>query len=462
MSDTTTAAETPDQALARALNAAKLRRINEAMGICRDLLAKQPDLPGALGLLGGILGQEGRADEAIEYLKAALAKQPQVGNWHLNLCALYRGKNMLDEALASGLEAIRTSPDTAAHRVELALTHLTRGERDLASLRYREAMGREPENPAAHMGLGELLLSLGEYQPGWLEYAWRNKLDQARGTLPKMTAAQWNGMALPGGTMVLVADQGFGDMIQFARYIPWAKQRVPHLAIGWGPEVTALLGRHPDIGLCFATWKDAPPHDAYVLLSSLPQIFGTELGTIPAPIPYITADPERVAHWGQRLAQLRPQRRLRVGLAWSGRPTHPNNLRRSIRMSVLAPILAVQGVDFFGLQKPMPEEDRAFAASHPHFIDLAQELGDFAETGAVMQNLDLVIAVDTAVVHLAGALGREAWVLVPEPADWRWLLNRTDSPWYPTLRLFRQDRPTEWALVVVEIARNLESRVGAG
>jgi len=462
MSDTTTAAETPDQALARALNAAKLRRINEAMGICRDLLAKQPDLPGALGLLGGILGQEGRADEAIEYLKAALAKQPQVGNWHLNLCALYRGKNMLDEALASGLEAIRTSPDTAAHRVELALTHLTRGERDLASLRYREAMGREPENPAAHMGLGELLLSLGEYQPGWLEYAWRNKLDQARGTLPKMTAAQWNGMALPGGTMVLVADQGFGDMIQFARYIPWAKQRVPHLAIGWGPEVTALLGRHPDIGLCFATWKDAPPHDAYVLLSSLPQIFGTELGTIPAPIPYMTADPERVAHWGQRLAQLRPQRRLRVGLAWSGRPTHPNNLRRSIRMSVLAPILAVQGVDFFGLQKPMPEEDRAFAASHPHFIDLAQELGDFAETGAVMQNLDLVIAVDTAVVHLAGALGREAWVLVPEPADWRWLLNRTDSPWYPTLRLFRQDRPTEWALVVVEIARNLESRVGAG
>ena len=123
-------------------------------------------MPGALGLLGGILGQEGRADEAIELPEsAALAKQPHVGNWHLNLCALYRGKNMLDEALASGLEAIRTSPDTAAHRVELALTHLTRGERDLASLRYREALGREPENPAAHMGLGELLLSLGEYTP---------------------------------------------------------------------------------------------------------------------------------------------------------------------------------------------------------------------------------------------------------------------------------------------------------
>jgi Flp pilus assembly protein TadD len=457
MSDTTIQAETADQALARALNAAKARRINEAIGICRDLLVTTPDLPGALGLLGGILGQEGRADEAIELLKSALARQPNVGNWHLNLCALYRGKNMLDEALASGLEAVRTSPDTAPHRVELALTHLTRGERDLASLRYREAMAREPENPAAHMGLGELLLSVGEYAPGWMEYAWRNKLDQARGTLPKMTAAQWNGMNLPGGTLVLVADQGFGDMIQFARYIPWVKQRVPRLAIGWGPEVTALLGKHPDIDICFAKWADAPPHDAYVLLSSLPQIFATELANIPTPIPYLSIDPARAEYWGRRLAQLRPQRRLRVGLAWSGRPTHPNNIRRSIRMAALAPVLAVEGADFFGLQKPFPQEDQAFAATQPHFIDLSQELGDFAETGAVIQNLDLVIAVDTAVVHLAGALGAPAWVLVPEPADWRWLLGRSDSPWYPSLRLFRQEKPTEWGPVMGAVAEALKA-----
>jgi ADP-heptose:LPS heptosyltransferase len=168
-----------------------------------------------------------------------------------------------------------------------------------------------------------------------------------------------------------------------------------------------------------------------------------------------------VAHWGARLAQLRPQRRLRVGLAWSGRATHPNNLRRSIRMAGLASILATPGVDFFGLQKPFPEEDRAFAAAHPQFTDLSLELGDFAETGAVMQNLDLIIAVDTAVVHLAGALGREAWVLVPEPADWRWLLNRTDSPWYPTLRLFRQQKAADWAPVMADVARSLAARAGA-
>jgi len=457
MSDTAQK-EAVDKTLERALNAAKQRRVNEAIGICRDLLVANPELPGALGLLGGILGQEGRTDEAINLLKSALARQPNVGNWHLNLCALYRGKNMLDEALQSGLEAIRHSPDTAAHRVELALTHLTRGERDLASLRYREALAREPENPAAHMGLGELLLSLGEYAPGWMEYFWRNKLDQARGTLPKMTAAQWNGMKLPGGTLLLVADQGFGDMIQFARYIPWVKQRVPNLVLGWGPEVTALLGKHPDIQACFPKWTEAPPHDAYVLLSSLPQIFATELETIPAPIPYMTMDADRVGHWARRLDGAFPERRLRVGLAWSGRPTHPNNLRRSMRLETLAPILATPGVDFVGLQKPFPDEDRPFAQTLPHFVDLSAELGDFAETGALIKALYLVIAVDTAVVHLAGAIGAEAWVLVPEPADWRWLLGRTDSPWYPTLRLFRQRRAAEWAPVLAEVAKALLGR----
>jgi hypothetical protein len=454
MSDTQQ--ETVDQTLARALSAAKLRRINEAIGICRDLLVSNPDLPGALGLLGGILGQEGRVDEAIRLLKSAVSRQPNVGNWHLNLCALYRGKNMLDDALQSGLEAIRHSPDTAAHRVELALTHLTRGERALASLRYREALAREPENPAAHMGLGELLLSLGEYGPGWMEYYWRNKLDQARGTLPKMTSAQWNGMTLPGGTLLLVADQGFGDMIQFARYIPRIKERVPNLVIGWGPEVTALLGKHPDIATCFSKWSEAPPHDAYSLLSSLPQIFGTECHTIPAPIPYLHADPERVSHWRHRLEAALPSKRKRVGIAWSGRPTHPNNVRRSVRLETLAPILATPGVDFVSLQKPFPEEDRAFAATQPRLLDVSSELTDFAETGALIAALDLVIAVDTAVVHLAGAIGAPAWVLVPEPADWRWLLDRTDSPWYPSLKLFRQKRPGEWAPVLAAVARALE------
>jgi ADP-heptose:LPS heptosyltransferase/Flp pilus assembly protein TadD len=453
--------ETADQALTRALNAAKLRRVNEAMGICRDVLAQVPDLPGALGLLGGILGQEGRTDEAIALLEKAIARQPTIANWHLNLCALYRGKNQLDRALQCGLEAVRLSPDTANHRVELALTYLTRGERDLAGKHFREGIGKEPESAAAHMGLGELLLALGDYSPGWMEYAWRNKLDQARGTLPKMTAAPWNGMRIPDGTILLVADQGFGDMIQFARYIPWVRERVPNLIIGWGPEVTALLGDHPDIGTCIPRWADCPPHDAYTLLSTLPQIFHTELHTIPWPGPYLAMKPDRVAHWRARLNAACKPGRLRVGIAWSGRPTHPNNARRSIRLATLAPVLANRDIDFVVLQKPFPEEDRAFANTCPNLHIISDELESFAETGAVIAGLDLVLAVDTAVVHLAGAIGAEAWVLVPDPSDWRWLIGRDDCVWYPTLRLFRQAKPTEWGPVMANVAAALRVKAEA-
>ena len=456
-----TGAETPEQALARALNAAKARRVNEAIGICRDVLAAVPELPGALGLLGGILGQEGNTDEAIKLLEAAIARQPAVANWHLNLCALYRGKNMLDEALRAGIEAVRYSPETANHRVELALTYLTRGERDLAARQFREGIAKEPEAAAPHMGLGELLLSLGEYLPGWMEYAWRNKLDQARGTLPKMIAAPWNGMRLPGGKLLLVADQGYGDMIQFARYIPWVKQRVPELIVGWGPEVTALLGDHPDVNMCISKWTDVPPHDAYVLLSTLPWIFHTELSTIPTPIPYWSPKPDAVSRWKQRLDTALPHGRPRVGIAWTGRPTHPNNLRRSIRLETMAPILANAQVDFVVLQKPFPEEDRAYAATLPNLLDVSGELETFAETGAVIANIDLLLSVDTAIVHLAGAMGAPAWVLVPEPADWRWLLNRDDSVWYPSLRLFRQTRPTEWATPIAAAAAALAERFAA-
>lgn len=449
------ATETVEQALTRALNAAKARRINEAIGICRDVLAASPDTPGAMGLLGGILGQDGKVEEAIPLLEAAIARQPAVANWHLNLCALYRGKNMLDQALRAGLQAIHYSPETAAHRVELALTYLSRGELDQAAKQFREGIAKEPEGAPSHMGLGELLLSLGEYLPGWIEYQWRNKLDQARGTLPKMIAAPWNGMRMPEGRILLVADQGYGDMIQFARYIPMVKERVPELIIGWGPEVTALLGEHPCINTCIAKWTDVPAHDAYVLLSSLPMIFQTELDNIPLQIPYLTMKPDRVDFWRKRLdAALQPGR-VRVGLAWSGRPTHPNNIRRSMRLQTLAPILANSDVDFITLQKPFPEEDREYAATLPNLLDISNELDSFAETGAVIATLDLVLAVDTAIVHLAGAMGHPAWVLVPEPGDWRWLVGREDSVWYPSLRLFRQNKPTMWEPVLARVSAAL-------
>jgi ADP-heptose:LPS heptosyltransferase len=176
-------------------------------------------------------------------------------------------------------------------------------------------------------------------------------------------------------------------------------------------------------------------------------------------VPYLSADPQRVAHWRERLDNLLRPGKLRVGIAWAGRPTHPNNARRTLRLSRLDPILSNENVDFVTLQKPFPDEDRAYAETRPNLHDISAELESFAETGAVMESLDLIISVDTAVVHLAGALNRPAWVLVPEPADWRWLLDREDTVWYRSIRLFRQARPTEWDPVLTRVAAALDDAV---
>ena len=447
--------ETPEQALARAVQAGQARRPHEARGICADVLAAHAEHPGALALLGSLAGRSGQVEEGIGFLARAVARHPGVSTWHANLCSLYRAANRLDEALASGLEAVRLQPENATHHVDLGLVHLTRGEDRESLASFGRALARDPDNANAHMAMGELLLALGEFRPGWVEYDWRNKLEQAKGTLPRMQAAPWNGMRLPGGRLLLVADQGFGDMMQFARFIPRVVERVGEVVVGWGPEVVALLAGFPGVSAAYNRFNDIPPHEAYCLMSSLPGLFGVELDSIPAPVPYLQADPQKVSHWSARLEQLARPGRLRVGLAWSGRGTHPNNGRRSLELAQLAPILAVRGVDFVTLQKPVPDADRPMLAGLPNLHDVSAELADFSDTAALIMALDLVLAVDTSVVHLAGALGRPTWVLVPRPADWRWLHGRTDSPWYPTLRLFRQEASHVWGPVLAEAAAAL-------
>ncbi len=449
-------AETPEQALARAVQAGTAGRVSEARGICQDVLAAHAEHPAALALMGSLAGRAGQLDEAMALLERAVARLPEVSSWHANLCSLYRATNRLDDALRAGQEAVRLAPDNAPHRVDLGLVHLTRSENQAALGCFVAALGRDAENANAHMALGELLLSLGEFRPGWLEYEWRNKLDQAKGTLPKMAAAAWNGMRMPGARVLLVADQGFGDMMQFARYIPRVAERVGEVVVGWGPEVVALLAGTPGVAAAYVRFADIPPHDAYCLMSSLPGLFGTELESVPWSGPYLHADPGKRAEWAARLGPRTG--RQRVGLAWAGRPTHPNNARRSVGIADLAPILGVEGIEFVTVQKPVSEADQAFLRGFPQVREVSAHLADFADTAALLANLDLLVSVDTSVVHLAGALGVACWVLVPRPADWRWLHGRVESPWYPSLRLFRQERPQEWGAVVEKVVTAL-SRV---
>ena len=222
------------------------------------------------------------------------------------------------------------------------------------------------------------------------------------------------------------------------------------LVLGCSAEMAPLLANMPGVTQYYHRWTDVPGHAAHCRLSSVPGLLHTSLETIPANIPYLSADPARVAVWRERLDARLPAGTRRIGLAWIGRPTHPNDRRRSLPLARLAPLGTVGGASFVSLQKPVPQSDDASLSLFPGLADISGELTDFGETAAVIANLDLVIAADTAVVHLAGALGKPVWILLPKAADWRWMLERTDSPWYPTARLFRQIVPGAWEPVIAE------------
>jgi hypothetical protein len=244
--------------------------------------------------------------------------------------------------------------------------------------------------------------------------------------------------------LLLVGDQGYGDTIQFARYIPMAAERCQEVIVGCSAEMGPLLANIPGVKQYCHRWTDIPGHAAHCRLSSLPYLFRTQLETIPSQFPYVKADPNRIGYWRDRLANTLPNGTKRIGLAWTGRPTHPNDRRRSLSLSALQSFAEAGPAGFLSLQKPMPARDLDAMAAFPGMTDLSQELTDFGETAALMENLDLIITVDTAVGHLAGALGKPAWILIPKAADWRWMLDREDSPWYPSVRLFRQQKPGAW------------------
>ncbi len=266
-------------------------------------------------------------------------------------------------------------------------------------------------------------------------------------------------MRIAGGKILLIGDQGYGDTIQFARYIPMVAGRCEEVLLGCSTEMTRLLARIPGVSRSFHRWNEIPAHAAYCRLSSLALIFRTTLETIPTAVPYLTPDPALVAKWSAWLQAQHPPGLPRIGIAWSGRPTHPNDRRRSIRLTQLAPIAAAVPARFVSLQKPMPQIDTEWLRLFPGLADISGQLGDFDETAALITNLDMVITVDTAVGHLSGALGKPTFIMLPKAPDWRWLLDRVDSPWYPTVRLFRQAMPGAWDSLIAEVAAALSAEL---
>lgn len=456
--------------LERALAHHQAGRIGEAAALYEAVLAVQPGEPDALHLLGLVRRAERRLDDALALIGRAATLVPEQPLFHFNLGATRRQLGLLDEAEQSLRRTLALAPESVDGHLELGLTLLDRRELDAAEAALRAGLALDPSHAGTHFGLAGLLLLSGRFREGWEEYVWRERLPEFRGIEPAAEAPRWDGSPLDGRTILLDVEQGHGDTIQFARYVPLVMAAGGRVVLRCGPEIAPLLRTLDGVSQFVGPGEPLPPVDCVASLPDLPRLFGTTVETIPAAVPYLHADPARGRAWADRLDTLdgergartvqsgRPVRR--VGLVWGGSPDHRLNNQRSTTLAALAPLGAVGGVRFYGLQKGAPAAEALTPPAGLDVVDLGPELQDFADTAAVISVLDLVITVDTSVGHLAGALGRPAWVLPWATHDWRWLLDRDDSPWYPSVRLFRQEQPHVWAPVVAHVAEALREETG--
>ena len=307
----------------------------------------------------------------------------------------------------------------------------------------------------AHWNLSLALLLSGDFAGGWEEYEWRWKMKNNDGR--NYSCPLWQGEDIVGRTINLHVEQGFGDTIQFIRYAPMVMQRGAKVIVECQPQLVRLLASVE--GLAHITDRTASSiyFDMHAPLLSLPRIFSTTLKTIPCHVPYLSADRVLVAKWRQKIEPL--PGRFRVGLVWAGNPTHGNDRNRSCALVDFALLAKIPNVIFYSLRKDEGAEQCENPPHEINLVDLTRDIADFADTAALMDNLDLIISVDTAVAHLAGALGRPVWTLLPFVPDWRWLLDRRDNPWYPTMRLFRQSKPGNWRGVMADVANALREYV---
>ncbi|AEV24968.1 tetratricopeptide repeat protein [Azospira oryzae PS] len=426
----------------------------EAEAHLRQALALAPQLTRARANLGYVLEERGAWAEAEAAYRRALAEDPGLGPVWLNLGGLLLSRGRAEEALPVCLQTLSLLPGAAAAWVNLGaacicLEDFAQGERCLL-----KALSLEPDRPSAHINLAYLLLRQGRYEAGWECFEarpWYREL-AAHAHCPR-----WHGEAPAGRHLLVLCEAGHGDMIQFCRYLPLLRARGARLSLVCQPALVRLFAALPGVERVIPL-ADLPAArgdwDAWVPLMSLPRHFATRVDSIPAALPYLQVGaPERQA-WRLRL----PAAGLRVGLAWRGNPRFENDGERSLPgLWTLAPLAAVPGIALVSLQKGEAEEEALWTPAGMRIAALGSELTDFADTAALIANLDLVIAVDTAVAHLAAALGVACWLLLPRyKTDWRWLEGRQDSPWYPgVMRLFRQERRGDWDEVVSRVAGEL-------
>ena len=436
---------------------------DQAIAACKRAIALRPDSPQALNTLGSIYFRLGQLDQAITACKQALTLKPDYPDALLSLSNALREHGDFDGAFAASLKGITLRPGDARAHNNLGNLLKDTGQIEKAREAYEYAVSLKPNYALVHLNLAHTLLQMGHLREGWAEFEWRWKVEKFARQRMSFPQPEWAGQPLNGKTILLYSEQGHGDSLQLVRFAPILAAMGAKVLLGVFAPLARLFASVAGVSAVMKPGEPIPPFDYHLSMMSLPHVMGITLDNIPADVPYLHAEPVAAALWRDRLAALPG---LKVGLVWSGDPrphdyeANMADRRRSLRLEQFAGLADIPGVSLVNLQMGAPAEQIKNAAGGLHLHDFMGEVQDFADTAALIANLDLVITVDTAAAHLAGAMGKPVWILSRFDGCWRWLLEREDSPWYPTARLFRQTRPGDWSVPLQSVAAALRGLAG--
>jgi tetratricopeptide (TPR) repeat protein len=439
--------------------------LTEAIACYEKAIAINPKFAEAHTNLGAAYIAQGKSVEAINSYQQAIAIKPGDAISYSNLGNAYFEQGMLSEAIAACQNALLVNPHCAEAYSNLGNALLHQNLVSEAIDNYEKAIEYDPSLAPAHYSLSHALMLLGNYQRGWDEYEWRWRMQKI--SLPSVCANKplWDGSELEGRRILLLAEQGFGDTLQFIRYVNLVIQHGGHVILSCPPALHRLLSTIEGIAQVITDNLDAIEFDVYAPLLSLPRIFSTDLATIPAQVPYLFDNIQDVES-GNLPQNENCDRAIKVGIVWaSGYRDRPDTIRayrqKSCPLPLFKQIFAIPHLNFYSLQIGRDATDLNAVMQDSLYqrriYDCSSQITDFYDTATIISQVDLVISIDTAVIHLAGAMAKPVWVLLPFTPDWRWLLQREDSPWYPTMRLFRQDRPNDWDNVLHQIYNSLQS-----
>ncbi len=423
---------------------ASLRDWQTALTFLQAAVTINPNVAEIHNNLGGVYFEQQQSGHAIDSYRKAISLLPKMATYHNNLGNVLRLEERYAEAELSFHRALELRPDYAEAHVNLGFAYFVRGRVEEAEFHNRRAIATRPDLALAHYNLAQILLKRGALAEGWHEQEWRWQWKDFPSPKRKFLQPQWDGREITGSSIFVHAEQGLGDTIQFLRYVPLLAERGAHVVLEVHPELMRLAASVDGVSKLITRGEAIPECDWHCPMMSLPLSFATDLQNIPVNIPYLHAGVE--APGWMRTSNQQP----RVGLVWAGSKKNRIDSKRSLSFADIASLLAVQGISFYSLQQGASAEDAALP-----FAGLLPVNADFVETAAAVAHLDLVVSVDTSVAHLAGALGRPIWILLPHVADWRWLTDREDSPWYPAARLFRQTQAGAWKPVIDRVAAEL-------